>query len=249
MSVAEAVLSGDSEQIVEIIKGNTGVGIVYSIIEDPKVLLRIGAELSPVIYTANALNNMRQADKSGKAEILGDMAGYYTNLIAAVAGAVAEGNMGSKGTGSPKEVSVSSEGVAEATRNPIFADNNLLVAAAEKGHAGALTEIRAGKTYITPNQYNEFLNVSSSAQRNARIAFLKNEGIKVFSGEQAGNIAATKGFQQIFQKVVPIQGRGDAALSAFAEATGYEAVTMEKRLFNLFDKTWPQLGVPIRRVQ
>jgi RHS repeat-associated protein len=180
----------------------------------------------------------------------------FAGNVKRMANEAAEGGLNSKvQIKNPKDAGLKAvnKGAADATnaatRNPIFADNNLMIAAAEKGHAGALAEIRGGKTYITPNQYNEFLNVSSSTQRNARAAFLQNEGIDVFGGKQAGNIAGTAEFQQIFQKVEPIQGRGDAALGAFAKATGYEAVTMEKRLYNLFTHTWPKLEVPIRRVK
>ena len=48
----------------------------------------------------------------------------------------------------------------------------------------ALAEIRAGETYITPNQLREFLNVATSAQAAARRAFLAREGIQVFGGPQ-----------------------------------------------------------------
>jgi uncharacterized protein RhaS with RHS repeats len=44
-------------------------------------------------------------------------------------------------------------------RCPIFADTNFLDAAV-KGDSGALDIIREGKTYLTPNQLHEFLNVS-----------------------------------------------------------------------------------------
>jgi RHS repeat-associated protein len=43
-----------------------------------------------------------------------------------------------------------------AGRAPIFADNNVLVAA-ERGNAAALAEIRAGQTFVTPNQLREFI--------------------------------------------------------------------------------------------
>ena len=139
---------------------------------------------------------------------------------------------------------------AAAGRAPIFADTNLLVAAAERGHAAALAEIRAGETYITPNQLREFLNVTTAAQAAARRAFLAQEGVQVFGGPRAGQLAQTAEFQQVFQTVLNAgQGRGDAALAAFARVTGFEAVTMERRLTNLLTNTLAQLGVPIRRVQ
>jgi RHS repeat-associated protein len=55
-------------------------------------------------------------------------------------------------------------------RCPIFADTNFLDAAV-KGDSGALDIIREGKTYLTPNQLHEFLNVSDKNQLNARKNF------------------------------------------------------------------------------
>ena len=105
---------------------------------------------------------------------------------------------------------------------PIFADANLLVNAAEKGHVNALAAIRAGKTFVTPNQFREFLDVSSSPQRKARRAFLFREGIELFGGPRAGAIARSAEFQQVFLQISTAKGRGDAALAAFAKATGNE---------------------------
>ncbi|KHL91173.1 hypothetical protein QW71_36200 [Paenibacillus sp. IHB B 3415] len=139
-----------------------------------------------------------------------------------------------------KEIKIS------ASRNPIFADNNFLIAAAEKSDTIALNIIRQGKTYITPNQYNEFLNVSTTAQRTSRKAFLQQEGVGVFGGSQAKAISETSAFQQVFRSVKTSHGRGDAALGAFAKATGYEAFTYERRLYNHYKHTLPNLGVPIR---
>ena len=139
---------------------------------------------------------------------------------------------------------------APAGRAPIFADTDLLVYAAERGHGAALAEIRAGLTYITPNQLREFLNVATRAQAAARRAFLARESIQVFGGPQAGRLAQTAEFQRIFHAVLAAgQGRGDAALAAFAKGTGFEAVTMERRLSNLLIYTLGKLGVPIRRVK
>jgi hypothetical protein len=132
-----------------------------------------------------------------------------------------------------------------ATRGPIFADANVLVSAF-KGGATALDEIRAGTTYITPNQLNEFLNVTEVS---ARGNFLSTEGIQVFGGPRAGQIASTTSFQETFAAVVNSQGRGDAALAAFAKATGYEAVTMERRLFNFITLTLKDSTIPIRRIK
>jgi len=132
------------------------------------------------------------------------------------------------------------------TRRPIFADNNVLVAAAERGHASALAEIRAGQTLVTPNQLREFLNVNSAMQQAARRSFLDREGIAVLGGPQAGVVAHTSIFQEVFQAVVVDHGRADAALAAFAKATGFEAVTLEQRLTNFLTHTHPRLGVPLR---
>jgi hypothetical protein len=139
-------------------------------------------------------------------------------------------------------------GGAGPARAPIVADNNLLIAAAEGNHAGALTEIRAGQTFITPNQFNEFLDVATSAQRTARRAFLDAQNIRVFGGPQAGVLASSSEFQDTFLQVAAQQGRDDAALAAFARVTGFEAVTMDRRLYNFLTQTAPQLGVPIRRI-
>ena len=134
-------------------------------------------------------------------------------------------------------------------RRPIFADANLLVEAFERGNASALAEITAGQTFVTPNQFREFLDVSTSIQRKARRAFLENEGIALFSGPQAGQIALSIPFQEVFTRLLAVQGRGDAALVAFAKSTGFFAVTSERRLFNFLTHTLSQLGVPIRRVR
>ncbi|MBE1446732.1 hypothetical protein [Paenibacillus sp. OAS669] len=86
-----------------------------------------------------------------------------------------------------------------------------MIAAAEKSDTKALNIIRDGKTYITPN---EFLNVSTTAQRNSRKAFLQQEGVEVFGGSQAKAISETQEFQQIFSLIKSSHGRGDAALGA-----------------------------------
>ncbi|UED77856.1 RHS repeat-associated core domain-containing protein [Brevibacillus sp. DP1.3A] len=74
-------------------------------------------------------------------------------------------------------------------RKPIFADNNFLIAAAEKGDIKALEIIREGKTYITPNQLHEFLNVRTKSQKKLRKSFLKQEGVEVFGGAKAKAIS------------------------------------------------------------
>ena len=128
-------------------------------------------------------------------------------------------------------------------RAPIFADTDLLVAA-QRGHSGALAEIRSGKTYVTPNQNKEFL-----AGGRHRKKFMKSEGIEIYSGAKAGNIAQTDEFQDIFKMIkTTTHGRNDAALVAFAKSTGHEAVTMERRLFNYITQTIQRPDIPIRRV-
>jgi RHS repeat-associated protein len=127
-------------------------------------------------------------------------------------------------------------------RDPIFADTDLLVNA-QRGHQGALNEIRGGQTFVTPNQYREFL-----AGGPGRRQFLEQEGVGLFGGPQAGRAAATPEFQRVFNAVSPAQGRGDAALCAFACATGFTAVTMERRLFNFVTHTLRDPSIPIRRV-
>ena len=42
---------------------------------------------------------------------------------------------------------------------------------------------------------------------------------------------------------------GDAMLAGYAKATGLEAVTIVRRLFNFLTETLAKLAVPIRRVQ
>ncbi|GLZ30163.1 hypothetical protein Lesp02_23530 [Lentzea sp. NBRC 105346] len=133
-------------------------------------------------------------------------------------------------------------GAGTPRRDPIFADTDLMVNA-QKGHQGALDEIRAGTTYVTPNQYREFL-----AGGPGRREFMQEEGIELFDGARAAQVAGTSEFQTAFNSVRDAQGRGDAALCAFACATGYTAVTMEKRLFNFVTKTLKNSPIPIRRV-
>jgi hypothetical protein len=93
------------------------------------------------------------------------------------------------------------------------------------------------------------MNVSTRRQRRARRAFLASEGIGHFGGPIAGQIARSVPFQDVFTTVNATHGRSDAALAAFAKATGLEAVTSERRLFNFLTQTLRQLGVPIRRVR
>src|SRR5438477_81795 len=134
------------------------------------------------------------------------------------------------------------------TRPPIFADTDLLAAAAERGHAAALADIQAGRTFVTPNQWREFLDVQTGRQRKARRAFLRRESVELFGGPAAAAVARQPAFQTLFRRVAPHQGRGDAALAAFALQTGFEAVTMDGRLYNFLTLTLHGPRVPIRRV-
>jgi hypothetical protein len=127
-------------------------------------------------------------------------------------------------------------------RDPVFADTDLLINA-QRGHPGALSEIRAGETYVTPNQFNEFM-----AGGTGRHEFLQQEGVQLFGGPEAGDVASQPGFQKTFGSVVGAQGRGDAALAAFARETGFEAVTMDRRLVNFIAQTLRDPNVPIRLV-
>jgi RHS repeat-associated protein len=142
----------------------------------------------------------------------------------------------------PSAKAGSSSPGAPPKRDPIFADADLMVNA-QKGNQKALAEIRAGTTYVTPNQYREFL-----AGGAGRREFMQQEGIELFGGARAAQVAGTPRFQTAFNSVVRAQGRGDAALCAFACATGYTAVTMEKRLFNFVKLTLRNSPIPIRRV-
>ena len=141
-------------------------------------------------------------------------------------------------------------GADDVARAPVFLDNDVLVAA-EKGSAAVLAEIRAGQSFVTPNQLREFLNVGKipQAQIKARARLLEAEGIEVFGGEEARAVAGTEAFKNVFNAVVKAgHGRADAALGAFSRATGFQALTLEKRISNFFNLSQPQLGVPIRRL-
>ncbi|MEO3767231.1 RHS repeat-associated core domain-containing protein [Streptomyces sp. B8F3] len=127
----------------------------------------------------------------------------------------------------------------------ILADTDLMVKAM-RGHANALAEIQSKIVKITPNQLREFLDVTNGM--NARKAFLKDNSISVISPADARRWASSPEFKEMFAKVMKSgHSRGDAALVAFARASGIEAVTMEKRLSNFVNMT---LQVPdvIRRV-
>jgi len=128
------------------------------------------------------------------------------------------------------------------SRAPVFADADLLIHA-QRGHPGALAEVQAGTTYVTPNQFNEFM-----AGGPGRSAFLDAHGITPFTGPGAGTFAAGADFQKAFQSIVGPQGRGDAALAAFSRETGFEAVTMDRRFFNFVTQTLRDPDIPIRVV-
>ncbi len=119
----------------------------------------------------------------------------------------------------------------------------------------ALAEIQAGETLITPNQLREFafFNGITNIQRHARLTFLRQQGIEVFGGPYAGRIADLPDFQQVFRTIVEQQGRGDAALAAFARATGFEAVTANSRLVRLIALTLQSPtrfpAIPIRNLR
>jgi hypothetical protein len=66
--------------------------------------------------------------------------------------------------------------------------------------------------------------------------------------EAAAAVASGANFQKTFGAVVRAQGRGDAALAAFARETGFEAITMDRRLFNFVTKTLQDPSIPIRRI-
>ncbi len=132
------------------------------------------------------------------------------------------------------------------SRNPIFADNNLLVNAFERGSTTALSEIRAGQTFLTQAQYNEFLHVNTSAQVQARLNFLNTENITVYTDP---DIINSQVYLDVYNTIVKAgHGVGDAMLAGYAKATGIEAVTMERRLFNFLTETLAKLAVPIRRI-
>ena len=110
------------------------------------------------------------------------------------------------------------------SRNPIFADNNLLVNAFERGSTTALSEIRAGQTFLTQAQYNEFLHVNTSAQVQARLNFLNTENITVYTDP---DIINSQVYLDVYNTIVKAgHGVGDAMLAGYAKATGIEAVTM-----------------------
>lgn len=133
------------------------------------------------------------------------------------------------------------------SRPRILADNNLLDAA-QKGHPAALAEIHKAQVFITPNQLSEFMNVNTSVQRQSRREFLESQGIRVLCAENAQKWAESEAFQQTFHIVAPSHGRGDAALAAFARASGYEALTMEKKLVNFLTYTRRERNLLIRRL-
>ncbi len=137
----------------------------------------------------------------------------------------------------------------DVVKEKILADTNLLINALEKGNHDALKVIESSQTFITTNQFKEFLNVTDKIQKNARFQFLKSNGIVVLGGKKAKVLSQMMEFQKVFKKVRKIHGRGDAALAAFSKVTGIDIVTAERRLFNFLTKTMKNLGIRVRRVK
>lgn len=95
--------------------------------------------------------------------------------------------------------------------------------------------------------YSEFMRVDTDAQRIAQTEFLKKEAVERFDSARAAQLAKTEAYQAVYTRVKPLQGDADAQLVAYARATGYTAVTGDKRLANTVTSSKPmlQLGVPI----
>ncbi|RMI41319.1 hypothetical protein EBN88_11320 [Streptomyces triticirhizae] len=125
---------------------------------------------------------------------------------------------------------------------PIIADNSLLVQAM-RGHTGALAEVTGRQVHVTPNQLHEFLNVTSGL--NARRNFLATHDIQVITGQAARDIVAHPEFRTVFDAIARTHGRPDAALVAFAHASGMQAVTMERRLTNFVTQSLNLPGIDL----
>ncbi|HKO90854.1 MAG TPA: RHS repeat-associated core domain-containing protein, partial [Polyangiaceae bacterium] len=123
-----------------------------------------------------------------------------------------------------------------------FVDSDILVKAFQ-GSAAALSALRRTTSFVTPNGLREFL-----AGGAGRAAFLEREGVQLFGGPEAGAVANSAVFQETFQKIAAAQGRADAALAAFAKATGIPAITFERRLVNFITQTLRDSSIPISRV-
>lgn len=138
------------------------------------------------------------------------------------------------------------------TRGPsrIF-DNDVLVAASNNPTSNkgivALRELAASDAFITPNQLREFTAFRgiSASQLRARKAFLRTHNISVLNGK---TLSQGTDFKAAFKSIVGHQGRGDAALAAFARETGFEALTFEKRLHNFIIHTLRDSTIPLRRL-
>jgi predicted nucleic acid-binding protein len=135
-------------------------------------------------------------------------------------------------------------------RGAVLADTNLFVQAAEKGSAAALAEIRAGPTFVTTDVLEELINVNTHAQRMSRLGFLQSEGVQLLPRSVAGPMRASPAFQEVYS-LARNQGHSatDASLAGFSKTGGFEVLTAEKRLSNLFNFTYSKAGVRIRRVR
>lgn len=155
----------------------------------------------------------------------------------------ASASRGESALQAPQGVAAASGGGA---KPPILVDTDIL-ARAFKGDSNALAVIRSGKTYVLDVNYSEFMRVDTDAQRIAQTEFLKKEAVERFDSARAAQLAKTEAYQAVYTRVKPLQGDADAQLVAYARATGYTAVTGDKRLANTVTSSKPmlQLGVPI----
>ena len=200
-----------------------------------------GLAFAAMLPWVPGLGGLRNADELGRAEWLARAGEPY-----GMGPTRAMGELGGGGGRLADEVVEAGGDAARASprgaRGPAFADTDLLVRA-ERGHVAALAEIRRGPTLVAPNQFNEFLAGGAS-----RRAFLEREGIEVLSAKAARTLASTPSFRQAFDSIVAAQGRADAALAAFAKASGLEAVTMDGSLVNFIQMTLRDHSIPITRI-
>jgi len=127
-------------------------------------------------------------------------------------------------------------------------DTDLIIKAAEKGDAKALQDIRSGTPRILPQHLGELLDVTSEAQRVSLQDFLKAEGIEVFQSSKKWLLVDNPEAMKVFDVAQEMKHSvADSVFAAVSKATGIEAITAEKRLSNLFNLSYPKLGVPIRR--
>ena len=127
-------------------------------------------------------------------------------------------------------------------------DTDLIIKAAEKGDTKALQDIRSGTPRILPQHLGELLDVTTEAQRVSLQDFLKAEGIEVFQSTKKWLIVDNPEAMKVFDVAQEAKHSvADSVFAAVSKATGIEAITAEKRLSNLFNLSYPKLGVPIRR--